>query len=281
MAPKKNNPMLAEFLFRFVEFAVRTAILLGLLWLMIKLQKLDRKFDYKFSGLLGMAALASGLDMIPYVGHPLAVLVLLVGVKKVIRADYVDAFFTVAIPYALVFVVGLFILSPLMGNLRSAVENTNKFEAVTPRQEIKAEKPTVSLTNPPALKTNPPVSGMATNPVKPDLARPIAAAAPKTNPPVQTTSQPATSAPTNLAVQPGPVKPVEVISKYFTVKGVTRNGANSAVTIQSGTKISTAFLGEAVLMQTPDGPISVRFSDLGEDSVTLEINGEQAKFRIP
>jgi hypothetical protein len=25
----------------------------------------------------------------------------------------------------------------------------------------------------------------------------------------------------------------------------------------------------------------VRFSDLGEDSVTLEINGEQAKFRIP
>jgi hypothetical protein len=84
-----------------------------------------------------------------------------------------------------------------------------------------------------------------------------------------------------LAVQPGPVKPVEVISKYFTVKGVTRNGANSAVTIQSGTKISTAFLGEAVLMQTPDGPISVRFSDLGEDSVTLEINGEQAKFRIP
>ena len=80
--------MLAEFLFQFVEFAVRTAILLGLLWLMIKLQKLDRKFDYKFSGLLGMAALASGLDMIPYVGHPLAVLVLLVGVKKVSQVRY-------------------------------------------------------------------------------------------------------------------------------------------------------------------------------------------------
>ena len=273
--------MLAEFLFRFVEFAVRTAILLGLLWLMIKLQKLDRKFDYKFSGLLGMAALASGLDMIPYVGHPLAVLVLLVGVKKVIRADYVDAFFTVAIPCALVFVVSLFILSPVMGNLWSAVKNTNKFEAVTPRQEIKAEKPTVSLTNPPALKTNPSVPGMATNPVKPGLAGPVAAAAPKTNPPAQTTNQPAAGAPTNLAVQPVPVKPVEVISKYFTVKGVTRNGANSAVTIQSGTKISTAFLGEAVLMQTPAGPISVRFAELGGDSVTLEINGEQTKFPIP
>ena len=273
--------MLAEFLFQFVEFAVRTAILLGLLWLMIKLQKLDRKFDYKFSGLLGVAALASGLDMIPYVGHPLAVPVLLVGVKKVIRADYVDAFFTVAIPCALVFVVSLFILSPVMGNLWSAVKNTNKFEAITPQQEIKAEKPTVSLTNPPALKTNPSVPGMATNPVKPGLAGPVAAAAPKTNPPAQTTNQPAAGAPTNLAAQLAPGKPVEVIAKYFTVKGVTRNGANSAVTIQSGTKISTAFLGEAVLMQTPDGPISVRFSDLGEDSVTLEINGEQAKFRIP
>jgi hypothetical protein len=273
--------MLAEFLLRFVEFAVRAAILLGLLWLMIKLQKLDRKFDYKFSGLLGAAALASGLDMIPCVGHPLAVPVLLVCVKKVIRADYVDAFFTIAIPYALVFVVSLFLLGPLLGNLRTRVENANKMEAVTPRQEIKTEKQTASLTNPPALKTNPPVPGMAANPAKPDLARPVAATASKTNPPVRTTNQPATSAPTNLAVQPGPVKPVEVISKYFTVKGVTRNGANSAVTIQSGTKISTVFLGEAALMQTPDGPISVRFAEIGGDSVTLEINGGQAKFPIP
>ena len=34
-------------------------------------------------------------------------------------------------------------------------------------------------------------------------------------------------------------------------------------------------------MQTLDGPISVRFAELGESSVTLEINGEPAKFPIP
>lgn len=268
--------MLAEFLFQFVEFAVHAAILLGLLWLMVKLQKLERRFDYKFSGVAWTAVLAGGLDIIPYAGHPLAVLALLVGVKKVTRSDHVDAFFTIAIPYALVFVVGFFVLGPLLDNLRTRVENAVKVEAVTPRREVKTEKPTISLTNPPALQTNPPGPGMAANP-----AKPVAATASATNPPVQTTNQPATSAPTNLAVQPAPVKSVEVVPKHFTVKGVTRNGANSAVTIQSGTKVYTVFLGEASLMQTPDGPISVRFADLGKDSLTLEINGEQVKFPIP
>ena len=265
--------MLAEFLFQFVEFAVRAAILLGLVWLMAKLQKLGRKFDYKFSGLLWAAVLAGGLDLIPYAGHPLAVLVLLVGVKKVTRVDYVEALFTIAIPCALMFLAGLFVLAPLMGRLQSAVENAGRIKAATLRQEVKAEKPSGSLTNPPG--------GLAANPTKPDLAGSAAAGAPKTNLPGQTTSQPAANASTNLLGPPAPTKPIGVILKYVTLKGVTRNGANSAVTIQSGTKIHTAFLGEAVLMQTPDGPISVRFADLGGDSVTLEINGEQVKFPIP
>jgi hypothetical protein len=33
-------------------------------------------------------------------------------------------------------------------------------------------------------------------------------------------------------------------------------------------------------MQTPDGPVSVRFAGLGTNSVTLEINGEPAKFIV-
>ena len=115
--------------------------------------------------------------------------------------------------------------------------------------------------------TNLPAPGASTNSVKP----PEAAAA-KTN-------QPAQSAPTNSASQ-SPAKPVEVIVKYFAVKGVTGNAAKSAVTIQSGTKIYTIFLGETALMQTPDGPIPVRFKDLGEDWVVLEINGEPAKLPI-
>ena len=49
---------------RLIEFALQTAILLGLLWGMIKIQKLDQRFEYNFLGLLGSAALATGLDQI-------------------------------------------------------------------------------------------------------------------------------------------------------------------------------------------------------------------------
>ena len=73
----------------------------------------------------------------------------------------------------------------------------------------------------------------------------------------------------------------ENLSKYFSVKGVTRNGANSAVTIQTGARTYTVFLDEAALMQTAAGPLSVRFAGLGEDSVTLEINGVPATYPIP
>jgi len=115
--------------------------------------------------------------------------------------------------------------------------------------------------------TNLPPPGLPTNSVKPPEE-----AALKTN-------QPAQSTVTNSASQSS-AKPVEAIAKYFAVKGVTRNAAKSAVTIQAGMKIYTIFLGETALMQTPDGPIPVRFKDLGDDWVELEINGEPAKLPI-
>lgn len=274
---------------RFIEFALQTAILLGLLWGMIKIQKLDQHTAYRFLWLLGSAALATGLDMIPYAGHYLAVSALLLCIKKTTGAPYVDVLFTVAISYALMFGVNLFILGSLMGDLRPSARNSEEFEIVTQRQEIKKEHQTAIKTNLPAQKANPPAPSAPANSTKPakgaalrtnlpapsastNSVKPPAEAAPKTN-------QPAQSAPTN-SVSKSPAKPVEALVKYFVVKGVTRNAAKSAVTIQSGAKIYTVFLGETVLMQTPDGPIPVRFKDLGEDWVVLEINGEQALLPI-
>ena len=266
---------------RLIEFVLQTAILLGLLWGMIKIQKLDQRFQYNFLGLLGSAALATGLDQIlqmtvghfigiyfaSYITTPIVVTVLLLCLKKVTHAPYVDVLFTVAISYALLFGVNLFILGSLMGDLRPSARNSEEFEIVTQQQEIKKEHQTVIKTNLPAQKANPPAPSASTNSVKPPEA-----AAPKTNQPVQ-------SAPTN-SLSPSPAKPAEALAKYFAIKGVTRNAAKSAVTIQTGTKIYTIFLGETALMQTPDGPIPVRFKDLGEDWVVLEINGEPAKFPI-
>jgi hypothetical protein len=310
---------------RLIEFAIQTAILLGLLWGMIKIQKLDQRFEYNFPGLLGSAALATGLDQIlqltvgrflgiyfaSYITTPIVVTVLLLCLKKVTQAPYVDVVFTVAISYALLFGVNLFILGSLMGDLRPSARNSEEFEVVTQRQEIKTEYQAAIKTNLPAPKTNLPAPGAPAN-----LAKPAEKAAPQTNPPAPSaltnatkpakgavpmtnlpapsastnlvkppeaaalkTNQPAQSAPTNSAAQ-RPAKPVEVIAKYFAVKGVTENAAKSAVTIQAGTKIYTIFLGETALTQTPDGPIPVRFKDLGEDWVVLEINGEPVKLPI-
>jgi hypothetical protein len=286
-----------------IKFAIQTAILLGLLWGMIKIQKLDQRFKYNFLWLLGSAALATGLDQIlqmtlgrfvgiyfaSYISTPIVVAALLLCVKKVTQAPYVDVLFNVAISYVLLFGVNLFILDPLMGDLRPSARNPDEFEIVTQQQEIKKEHQTAIKTNLPAQKANPPAPSVPTNSTKPakgaaprtnlpapsaatNSIKPPAEAAPKTN-------QPAQSASTN-SVSKSPAKPVEALVKYFVVKGVTRNAAKSAVTIQSGAKIYTVFLGETALMQTPDGPIPVRFKDLGEDWVVLEINGEQALLPI-
>jgi len=288
--------MLADLLFQCIEFAIQTVILFGLLWLMIKIQKLDQRFEFSFLGVLGAAALATGLNLVlqiildhfiglylaSYISGPIVFIVLLYRIKKVTGADYVDALFTVAIARALLFVTNLFLLAALMGNLQARVQKIGEFETIKPRQRIRAEPPAVIATNAPALNTNPPAATPPAVPVNPAQEKPVEPAAPKPVPaPVPMTNPPAQSPPTNLVTQPAPVKPPENRSKYFSVKGVTRNGANSAVTIQSGTKTYTVFLEEAALMQTVDGPISVRFAELGESTVTLEINGEPAKFSIP
>jgi len=253
--------------------------------------------------LLGSAALATGLDQIlqmtlghfigiylaSYISTPIVVTVLLLCLKKVTHAPYVDVVFTVAISYALLFGVNLFILESLMGDLRPSARNPDEFEVVTQQQEIKKEYRTAIKTNLPAPKANPPTPSVPTNPTKPAkgaaLMTNLPAHSASTNsvkPPGEAaakTNQPAQSTPTNSASQT-PAKPVEALVKFFVVKGVTRNAAKSAVTIQSGAKIYTIFLGETALTQTPDGPIPVRFKDLGADWVVLEINGEQAMLPI-
>jgi hypothetical protein len=335
-------------LYLLIGFAVQTVILLGLLWGMIKIQKIDQRFEYKFLGLVGAAALATGLDQIlqavlghfiglylaSYISTPIVVATLLFCVKKVTHAPYVDVLFTVAISYALLFGVNLFILGSLMGDLRPAAKNPDEFETVAQQQETgkqnqPAVQPPVVKTNLPVPKAVPPPSPAKTTPAivpttnPPVLTAPAAAVkpaekiAPKTNPPapvvaassvkpvaasVPATNLPAPAASTNLAKSPEaavantnppavsvptnatpplpPAKPIEVLIKYFSVRGVTENGANSAVTIQCGTKIYTIFLGETALTQTPDGPIPVSFKKLAAGWVDLEINGQPAKLPI-
>src|SRR5579862_5037514 len=118
-----------------ISFGVRTILLTLMLWVMVKLQKLN----YFFVGLLASAALACALDMIPYAGHYLAVAVLYFCIWKITGASlFPDTAFTVAVSYALVFAVNMLCLTALMGNLRPQVADQDQSE---PPPAMTAAKP--------------------------------------------------------------------------------------------------------------------------------------------
>jgi hypothetical protein len=222
--------MFANILILAIVFLINTGILLALLWIMIMLQKLD----YHFLGLLGSAALASGLDMIPHFGHMLAVPALYFCIWKVTRSSiFPDAAFTVVISYALKFCVNLFIMGMLMGDLRPADRETGGDETAAPEPAAESQPSAVTQKSVPDAATN--------------------------------------SVPTADA------KEAEAIAQQFSIKGITRNADKSSLTLQSGKKTYTIFLGQLISVQTDDGPVSVRFTDLGKDWVVLNIRGIQVK----
>jgi hypothetical protein len=83
---------------------------------MVKLQQLN----YFFLGLLGAATLASGLDMIPYFGHYLAVPILYLCIWKITQSTLVDSIFTVLVSYALMFLVSVCLITVVTADLRGA-----------------------------------------------------------------------------------------------------------------------------------------------------------------
>jgi hypothetical protein len=136
-----------------VDFVSQTVILFVLVWIMIKLQKLDQHDQFHFLKVLAVTALSSGLNMIPYFGHYVSVSALLVGIKLVTRSPYADVLFTVGLSYALMFCVNLFILGSLMGDLRPSVRdagNPGQLESTSQVQIAEAEPETVAKTNPTA-----------------------------------------------------------------------------------------------------------------------------------
>jgi hypothetical protein len=158
---RKNDPVSTTILVWFIEFASQTAILFALVWIMIKFQKLDQHDKFHFLKVLGVAALSGGLDMIPYFGHYVSVSALLLGIKWATRSPYADVLFTVGISYALMFVVNLFIIGALMGDLRPSARDAGtpgQNESIREEPAVETEPETVAKTNRPALHPAPPVS---------------------------------------------------------------------------------------------------------------------------
>ena len=121
-----------------IEGVVRWFIYTALLWIMIKIQKLN----YNFFGLMAVSAGAIAVSYIPWVGAYLAYPVLVFGLWKVTGADIVpDVVFTVAITRALMFCVNLFLLGALMGDLRPDLNASARTEQEEEHEVAEEEEP--------------------------------------------------------------------------------------------------------------------------------------------
>ena len=228
--------MRSEMLALGVEFVVQSAFLVLALWIMLKIQSLE----YRVAGLFGAAALASGMDMIPFVGHPLSFAVLLFTMTKVTRSDYVDVLFTVGVGYALMFGMNLFLLGSLMGDLRPSARSHQDTEALTEARETDREE----------IEKEP-------------VAEPAAPATPAAPAPV------VKKEPTATVAKPSP-------ATGFSLKGLTKNANNSVAMVSTGVKTYTIGLGETISMDTAHGKVSVKLEKVEDNSVVLNIGGERA-----
>jgi hypothetical protein len=232
--------MIDQFLVLAIDFSIRCVFLFIGLWAMIKIQRLD----WNFLGLLGSAAIGSGLDMIPFVGHYLAVLSLWLCLKKVTNADlFPDVAFTVAIGYALVFCMNLFLLASLMGDLRPSARHSE-----LAKEEMDASSDDEPETDEALEATT------ATNVVAAPPQVPVPADRPK--------GQSAT-------------KSAREIAGNFSVDGVIEGSGKPTALVNSGMKTYPLVTGETRSMETKDGKVAARFDGLRDHQVLLTISGEQ------
>jgi hypothetical protein len=216
-----------------IHFAVQTVFLLAALWIMIKLQKLN----YHFLGLLGAAALASAIKLIPlpfYIADIISSAVLLLCIAKVTRAEYVDVKFTVFVGYALMFGMNLWLFGSLLGDLRPSAREA---------------------------ENHPVTEEMDDND---DTATPHQAAATATNR-------------TPLAAKPQTVKSSQEPLPPLSVKSLIRNGARSSVTLQSEKESRILFIGDSEVVHTATGSLNVHFDGLTDQFVLLTVGEQQVK----
>jgi len=226
--------IIPEILAYSIQFLVSTAFLLLALWLMVKIQK----FQYNFLGLLGAAALARGLDMIPYVGHFLALPALYLCLIKVTREDMTGVVFTAGISYALVFVMNLFVLGALMGDLRPSFLQAREAQSTVP--EATEENDTDAERNKSSALDQ---TANAPQSVSADKAQ--------------------------VALQPNPG------AAGLTLKGVIKSSKNPMAMISSGGKTYTIAVGESFPLESPGMKTKVTLEAVEDSSVVVSIAGEK------
>ena len=236
---------------------IKWLVYTGLLWLMIKLQKLQ----YNALGLFGSSALATLLNFVPVVGCYLSWVALLLCLWKVTRASIVpDVVFTVAIAGAIMFVLNLWAFTALITlaghyspGLRTACARDYDAPALKERVD---EEPRLG-------------AGLAQSLAK---AREVfqkvqARAATMTNSAVETPTGAST------AIHPSaPPQPISVSG--IALKGVVL-GANPSAMIESGGKVYTVEQGETVSIPSGKTILKLRCDAIESSAVSCTLNDTQ------
>ncbi|MDB6112794.1 MAG: hypothetical protein JWR69_4544 [Pedosphaera sp.] len=237
-------------------------LLLGFaLWILLRMQSLN----YNIPGLLGSATLASAFDLIPFVGHYVAVAVLLLCLLKLTRAHIVDVRFTVAVSYAVMFLMQMLILSALPGDLRA--------HARTPR----VDEPIPGLVDDEETDA-PGTNDLATTAEHP-VAIPAVNQTPTASPVIQKPTEPVRTVATKVAT-PNSIKLGSEIASHFKLNGVVRNARESMAMINTGVKTYTITMGESMSVETPSGRAEVSLEQLTGDGAVLKVGGEPVSLRL-
>jgi hypothetical protein len=239
---------------------VKWLVYTGLVWIMIKIQKMQ----YNALGLFGATALAVALQFVPVAGNYLSWAALVYCLWLVTRADIApDIAFTVAIPGAIMFCLNLWAFSALMGEIRPDLKYANR-DAV--KHEAKANTNETKLSGPAK------VLGAAR-----DLVKKIGERA-QTN--VDFSTPPAL-AKTGTTPLPSQVKPLgNSRLKGVALKGITLDAQNPTAMVTAQGHFFTVGQGEEVTIPLSEGKISMRCDLIEKNGVTVTVNGDQYMLRV-
>lgn len=249
-----------------VYFLSRFILLSASLWILLKTQDLQ----YNIPGMLGSAALASAFDMIPFVGHYAAVGSLLFCVLKMTHSHFVDVRFTVAISYAVMFLMQMLILSAAPVQLGVYARSPKVARALgmsdttdeTRVTAVPSKNPDDTDTDEASQKSAPTPTNTTVTASKPEVV-------PATKPDVASAAKPATAPAT---------KPTADLSRNFSLKGVMKEAG--LVIISNGKKSYTVGLGETVAMDTGSSKVDVSVASIADTSAVIKIDGVPTTLQV-
>jgi hypothetical protein len=234
----------------------------ALLWMMIKLQKMN----YNLLGLLGSSLLASACDYIPIVGCYLGWAVLVICLWKCTGADIApDVLFTVGVAGALMFCVNLFVIGWLMGNL-SMISPSLADYGPGDKTEMSA-----------GMDGDEEDEDGETNRVAT-----VAAAAPAPKPASKFGGwfRPSAPAPVATTVTNSAPKDIGNLPTQLTIKGISVSPSHKSAMIANGRQIHDVRVGDSFAVNSDKGRVTLVCEDITQSAVILAADGTRMKLTL-